>query len=60
MEKGVVGLMGGGEEGLTQIQTSEYTSKKITWNKQQIFWRNVSSLSDTKVRVHPNFTLTRL
>jgi len=52
--------MGGGEEGLTQIQTSEYTSKKITWNKQQIFWRNVSSLSDTKVRVHPNFTLTRL
>jgi hypothetical protein len=53
-----VGLMGG--EGGTQIQTSDYTSKKITWNKQQIFWRNVSSLSDTKVRVHPNFTLTRL
>jgi hypothetical protein len=58
MEKGGVGLMGG--EGGTQIQTSDYTSKKITWNKQQIFWRNVSSLSDTKVRVHPNFTLTRL
>ena len=50
----------GGVRGGAQIKTSDYTSKKITWNKQQIFWRNVSSLSDTKVRVHPNFTLTRL